>query len=182
MIAAAEELAESVGVSKACRVLTMPRSRLYRERRPKRPPTPRPTPKRALSQEEKVEVRETLNSERFQDCPPREVYATLLDEGIYLCDWRTMYRILEEYGEVRERRNQLQHPVYSKPELLATAPNQVWSWDGRPFGRLINTSLDVTHRQGWVSSPWRFRGPSYSGWSASRGHERVMRRRPTFKR
>jgi putative transposase len=82
-----------------------------------------------LSQEEKVEVHQTLNSERFQDCPPREVYATLLDEGIYLCDWRTMYRILGEYGEVQERRNQLQHPVYSKPELLATAPNQVWSWD-----------------------------------------------------
>jgi putative transposase len=129
MIAAAEELGERVGVSKACRVLTVPRSRLYRERRPKRPPAPRPTPKRALSQEEKVEVHQTLNSERFQDCPPREVYATLLDEGIYLCDWRTMYRILGEYGEVQERRNQLQHPVYSKPELLATAPNQVWSWD-----------------------------------------------------
>jgi putative transposase len=129
MIAAAEELGESVGVSKACRVLTVPRSRLYRERRPKRPPAPRPTSKRALSREEKAEVHQTLNSERFQDCPPREVYATLLDKGIYLCDWRTMYRILGEYGEVQERRNQLQHPVYSKPELLATAPNQVWSWD-----------------------------------------------------
>jgi putative transposase len=129
MIAAAEELGESVGVSKACRVLTVPRSRLYRERRPKMTSAPRPTPKRALSQEEKVEVHQTLNSERFQDYPPREVYATLLDEGIYLCDWRTMYRILGEYGEVQERRNQLQHPIYSKPELLATAPNQVWSWD-----------------------------------------------------
>ena len=129
MIAAAEELGESVGVSKACRVLTVPRSRLYRERRPKRPPAPRPTSKRALSQEEKAGVHQMLNSERFQDSPPREVYATLLDEGIYLCDWRTMYRILGEYGEVQERRNQLQHPVYSKPELLATAPNQVWSWD-----------------------------------------------------
>jgi len=129
MIATAEELGESVGVSKACRVLMVPRSRLYRERRPKRPPAPRPTSKRALSQEEKAEVHQTLNSERFQDSPPREVYATLLDEGIYLCDWRTMYRILGEYGEVQERRNQLQHPVYSKPELLATAPNQVWSWD-----------------------------------------------------
>ena len=129
MIATAEELGESVGMSKACRVLMVPRSRLYRERRPKRPPAPRPTSKRALSQEEKAEVHQTLNSERFQDSPPREVYATLLDEGIYLCDWRTMYRILGEYGEVQERRNQLQHPVYSKPELLATAPNQVWSWD-----------------------------------------------------
>jgi putative transposase len=74
-------------------------------------------------------VRDVLNSERFQDCAPRQVYATLLDEGIYLCHWRSMYRILAEYGEVRERRNQLRHPAYTKPELLATGPNQVWSWD-----------------------------------------------------
>jgi putative transposase len=70
-----------------------------------------------------------LNSERFQDLAPREVYATLLDEGQYLCHWRTMYRILAEHDEVRERRNQLSHPSYQKPELLATGPNQVWSWD-----------------------------------------------------
>jgi hypothetical protein len=62
-----------------------------------------------------------------------------------------MYRILKEYAEVRERRNQLQHPTYVKPELLTTGPNQVWSWDGRPFGRLVNISLDMTHHQGWVS-------------------------------
>jgi len=129
MIEAAEELGESMSVSRACEVLGVPRSHLYRERQPKRPPAPRPTPERALSQEEKGEVHRTLNCERFQDYPPREVYATLLDEGIYLCHWRTMYRILDEYGEVQERRNQLQHPVYSKPELVATAPNQVWSWD-----------------------------------------------------
>jgi putative transposase len=74
-------------------------------------------------------VRQELNSERFQDCAPREVYATLLDEGRYLCSWRSMYRILDEHQEVRERRNQLPHPSYTKPELLATAPNQLWSWD-----------------------------------------------------
>jgi len=74
-------------------------------------------------------VRRVLNSERFQDSVPRQVYATLLDEGEYLCHWRTMYRILDEHGEVRERRNQLQHPVYTKPELLARGPNQLWSWD-----------------------------------------------------
>jgi putative transposase len=74
-------------------------------------------------------VREELNSERFQDCAPREVYGTLLDEGQYLCSWRSMYRILAENQEVRERRNQLRHPHYSKPELLATSPNQLWSWD-----------------------------------------------------
>jgi len=70
-----------------------------------------------------------LHSERFVDRSPAEVYATSLDEGKYLCSERTMYRILAEYGEVRERRNQLQHPAYVKPELLATGPNEVWSWD-----------------------------------------------------
>jgi putative transposase len=70
-----------------------------------------------------------LNSEPFQDCAPREVYATLLDEGQYLCSWSTMYRILKERRQVRERRNQLRHPTYTKPELLATGPNQLWSWD-----------------------------------------------------
>jgi putative transposase len=69
------------------------------------------------------------NSERFLDDAPRQVYATLLDEGIYLCHWRTMYRILEAYAEVRERRNHLQYPAYAKPELLATAPNKLYSWD-----------------------------------------------------
>jgi putative transposase len=74
-------------------------------------------------------VREVLNSERFVDCAPRQVYARLLDEGIYLCSWRTMYRILQAHDEVSERRDQLRHPSYSKPELLATRPNQLWSWD-----------------------------------------------------
>jgi putative transposase len=70
-----------------------------------------------------------LNSERFMDRAPRQVYATLLDDGIYLCHWRTMYRILAAHAEVRERRKQRRHPVYHKPELLAEQPNQVWSWD-----------------------------------------------------
>jgi putative transposase len=74
-------------------------------------------------------VRQTLNSERFQDLAPREVYASLLDEGQYLCHWRTMYRILAAHDEVRERRNQLRHLQYHKPELLATQPNELWSWD-----------------------------------------------------
>jgi len=74
-------------------------------------------------------VREVLNSETFQDKSPREVYATLLDEGRYLCHWSTMYRVLRAHDEVRERRNQLQHPTYTKPELLATGSNQLWSWD-----------------------------------------------------
>ena len=133
MIERAETLGAAVGVSKACQALGLSRSRLYWERAAEREtePTvsaPRTHP-RALNPAEKSKVRETLNSERFQDQAPREVYATLLDEGEYLCHWRTMYRILDEFAEVRERRNQLTHPNYQKPELLATGPKQVWSWD-----------------------------------------------------
>lgn len=112
----------------ACQVLNVPRSSFYAVQKSKQNIKSEPPP-RALSKAEKEEVRRILNSERFQDQPPREVYATLLDEGKYLCHWRTMYRILEECFEVRERRNQLQHPNYKKPELLAAEPNQVWSWD-----------------------------------------------------
>ena len=74
-------------------------------------------------------MHDTLNSERFVDQAPTEVYATLLDAGKYLCSVRTMYRILEEHAELRERRDQLRHPNYEKPVLSATGPNQVWSWD-----------------------------------------------------
>jgi putative transposase len=133
MIAAGEQLAPHIGVSRACQGLGLPRSNLYRARQkasqPEKPVSGRPQPERALSQEEKEQVCQVLNSERFQDSAPRQVYATLLDEGIYHCSWRTMYRILHENDEVRERRNQLRHPAYSKPELLATKPNQLWSWD-----------------------------------------------------
>jgi putative transposase len=87
-----------------------------------------PSP-RALPAVEREAVRDLLNSDRFVDSSPRQAYGTLLDEGQYLCSVSTMYRILQAYKEVRERRNQKQHPVYKKPELLATGPNQVWSWD-----------------------------------------------------
>lgn len=123
------ELAAKIGVKSACEVLNVPRSRVYRDRQAKAEALPRPTPSHALSLAEKVQVRETLNSERFMDQAPRQVYAALLDEGTYLCHWRTMYRILSAHNEVRERRLIRRHPVYKKPELLATAPNQVWSWD-----------------------------------------------------
>jgi putative transposase len=84
---------------------------------------------RALSMDERAAVLAVLNSERFVDCAPRTVYATLLDEEQYLCSWRTMYRILAEADQVRERRNQVRRTGYRAPELLATAPNQLWSWD-----------------------------------------------------
>lgn len=91
------------------------------------PPPPRSP--RALSSQERAHVKAVLNSERFADCAPREVYATLLDEGTYLCSWPTMYRILREANEVRRRRDQVRQGSYSKPELLATRPKELWSWD-----------------------------------------------------
>lgn len=134
MIQAAAELATTQGRMPACAALAVPRSSFYRaQAAPQAPaepePASRPAPPRALSAAEKAQVREALNSARFQDQAPREVYATLLDEERYLCSISTMYRILAEHTEVRERRNQLRHPPYQKPELLATGPNQVWSWD-----------------------------------------------------
>ncbi len=126
-----EVLASRVGVARACDTLAVPRCQVYRARRPRseKPAVIRPTPTRALSVAEKTVVRETLHSERFADLAPREVYATLLDEQRYLCSVATMYRLLRENQAIRERRNQLRHPAYTKPELLATGPKQVWSWD-----------------------------------------------------
>lgn len=128
---AVEELEPVVGTTPACRAVGVARSTLYRWRRPPetRPPKPRPKPARALSAPERETVLEVLHSERFVDCSPAQVWATLLDEGRYLASERTMYRILAEQGESRERRNQLVHPSYAKPELLASRPNELWSWD-----------------------------------------------------
>lgn len=129
MIETATVLAKTSGVSAACELLGVPRSSFYRAQQPKVPPAPRPTPARALSEGERNEVRQILNSERFVDQTPRQVYATLLDEAIYLCHWRTMYRILDSHQEVKERRNQRQHPPAVIPQLESTGPNQLWSWD-----------------------------------------------------
>jgi putative transposase len=131
---AVHQLAPAVGIESACDVLGVARASFYRQRPVCGPTLPvpvtvRPAPARALSSEERQTVRAVLNSERFQDCSPAAIQATLLDEGQYLCSTRTLYRVLEEDGATRERRNQLIHPPYHKPELLATAPNQLWSWD-----------------------------------------------------
>jgi len=136
---AVTHLSPTVGVLAACDFLGVPRASFYRLRpvlgpSPEPAPEPaspasRPTPARALSPAERDAVLAVLHEARFQDRPPAAVQATLLDEGRYLCSPRTMYRILEQRGESRERRDQLVHPAYHKPELLATAPNQLWSWD-----------------------------------------------------
>jgi putative transposase len=126
-----EELAPIVGTRPACRALGVAAATIYRRRRP---PTPRrsparSTPARALSEGERETVLAELHSPRFVDCSPAQVWATLLDEGRYLASERTMYRLLAANGELRERRDQLRHPAYARPELLAERPNELWSWD-----------------------------------------------------
>ena len=118
-----------VGVVAACVALSVSRASYYRAQKPKPAPKPRPRPRRALSGEERVRVLATLDSEPFVDLAPAQVYAKLLEDGEYLCSTRTMYRVLAAAGQVRERRAQRRHPAYVKPQLVATAPNQVWSWD-----------------------------------------------------
>ena len=129
---AAERLGKEVGVRQACKALCVPRASLYRRRQAASSPAVQTDPRRpprALSPQERQQVKDVLYSERHRDASPREVYARLLDEDRYLCSVRTMYRVLNEDGAARERRDQLRHPVYTKPELLATGVNQVWSWD-----------------------------------------------------
>ncbi|CCE23638.1 Integrase, catalytic region [Methylotuvimicrobium alcaliphilum 20Z] len=124
------ELSREVGVKAACEALNFNRASFYRAQQDRSSwPVERPRPPLALSTDEEPHVLAHLHSERFMDRSPYQVYAALLDEGVYLCSISTLYRILVRHQEVRERRNQLRRPNYTKPELLATAPNQVWSWD-----------------------------------------------------
>ena len=119
----------TVSVVSSCHALGVSRATYYRWRSPKYGPHPARKSPRALSADEKQRVLSTLRSQRFCDQAPAQVVAALLDEGTYLCSERTMYRLLEANGEVRERRAQLRHPSYQRPELLATGPRQLWSWD-----------------------------------------------------
>ena len=127
-----EELTPIIGTRPACRALGASAATIYCRRRPRAPrqSRPRPTPPRALSGPERAAVLVELYSQRFVDSSPAQVWATLLDEDTYLCSERTMYRLLAaRHGSVRERRDQLTHPAYAKPELLAERPNELWSWD-----------------------------------------------------
>lgn len=129
---AAQTAIPDLDLRSACRALSVSRATIYGRRArlagPK-PSSPRKPHPRALNADQRAEVLTTLNSDRFCDQAPCQVYATLLDEGSYLCSVRTMYRVLTAHQMVRQRRDQLRRPVYSPPQLLATAPNQVWSWD-----------------------------------------------------
>ena len=118
-----------VGIVAACLTLGVSRASYYRAQKPKREPKPRPRPARALTDEERARVLATLDDKPFMDKAPAQVYAKLLEDGEYLCSERTMYRVLAEHDQVRERRAQRRHPEFVKPQLVATAPNQVWSWD-----------------------------------------------------
>jgi putative transposase len=160
---AVEQLAPTAGTGPACVALGVCRASWYRRRTPKQEqpvaPVSRREVLRALSEGEREAVLAQLHSARFVDRSPAEVWASLLDEGTYLCSVRTMYRILSANEEVRERRNQSRQTHYARPELLATAPNQVWSWD---FTRLkgpvkwsyyhLYTILDIFSRYvvGWM--------------------------------
>ena len=155
-------LSTEIGIKPACDAFGTVRSGFYRGQGPAKKSAPRPSPPRTLSSEERQAVLATLHSDRFVDTAPATIYATLLDEGRYHCSIRTLYRILEERAEVKERRNQLRHPVYQKPELLATAPNQVWSWDiSKLLGPVkwsycyLYVILDIFSRYvvGWMVAP-----------------------------
>lgn len=135
---AVASISPQVGVAPACRALDVPRAAFYRHGAlragapapaPEATPPRRPGPPRSLSPLERQEALDMLNGERFADCAPIQAYFELLDESRYYCSPRTMYRILDENRQVRERRDQLRHPAYAAPELLAVQPNEVWSWD-----------------------------------------------------
>jgi putative transposase len=133
---AVAELAPQIGVRAACDAVGTTQAGYYRRHR-KSPVPERPAPvphrdrhqPRALAQQEQQAILGVLHSERFVDFAPGEVWATLLDEGVYLGSISTFYRLLRRADETGERRRQATHPATVKPELVATAPNQVWSWD-----------------------------------------------------
>lgn len=156
------ELGPRLGVAPTCLALGVPRASFYRQQRPRPEPRPQPAPPRALTDADRQAVLDVLHEPRFMDLAPAQVYATLLDEGRYLCSERTFYRVLAKNEEARERRDQCRHPRYAAPELLATRPNQLWSWD---ITRLLGPTkwtyyylyvlLDVFSRcvVGWTVAP-----------------------------
>jgi putative transposase len=129
VIATVTQIGPQLGIAPTCAALGLPRATYYRRRRPRHVPPRRRLSPRALTADEQRTVLARLHEPRFVDLAPAEVYATLLDEGAYLCSERTMYRLLARRAEVRERRDQLRHPRSAAPELLARRPNELWSWD-----------------------------------------------------
>lgn len=165
MIAAAQELAPQLNqVRESCDVLGVSRASYYRAIAPpkKREPRKPVRPSNALSEAERQQVLDVLHSEAYIDCPPAAVFNSLLDKGEYLASERTMYRILADNDEVKERRAQRRHPQYAKPELIATGPNQVWCWDITKIKGAVKwlyfhlyVMLDIFSRcvVGWMLAP-----------------------------
>jgi len=158
----AVEVVDEVGVAPTMDALGLSRATFYRWRQGRPLRAPRPKPPRDLSPEETQAVLDVLHEPRFVDLPPAEVWAILLDEGRWLGSIRTFYRILTAHQEVKERRDQRRHPEYAKPELLATGPNQVWSWDITKLKGPVKWSyfhlyviLDIFSRYvvGWMVAP-----------------------------
>ena len=129
MTAMALEACNEYGITEASTAFGVSRATLHRLRNPKPKQKAKKYNHRRLTDLEEQRVLDILTNDRFVDESVPEIYATILDEGTYLCSQRTMYRVLERHQAVRERRDQCHHPAYTKPELLATGPNQVWSWD-----------------------------------------------------
>lgn len=136
MVELVQQASEQIGVRQACEALGLAPATFYRRIQPANTEPKRnvtvPKPRlsvRAITRAERERVIEVMHSERFRDEPVPQVYATLLDEGVYLCSMASMYRILRERGETSERRALKEHTPAKRPELLASAPNEVWSWD-----------------------------------------------------
>jgi putative transposase len=159
-----DDLEAVTSTKQACALLGASRATRYRRRRPPRlgPPPPRPTPPNALSEAERQRILAVLRSPEYCDLAPAQVWARLLDDGIYLCSISTMYRLLAIAGENRERRRQRTHPARKKPELIATAPNRVWSWDitklqgptrGTYYELFVIIDIFSRYVVGWMVSP-----------------------------
>jgi transposase InsO family protein len=190
------ELEAVTSTSAACDLLGVSRATRYRRRRPPvaGPPAPRPAPPNKLTEAERQRVLTVLRSDEYCDLAPAQVWARLLDDGIYLCSISTMYRLLAVAGENRERRRQRIHPATKKPELIATAPNQCWSWDitklqgpERGVYYELFVIIDVRHeapsdRVGWKDPPAACRSRSLKlgaarSWERRGGWEQPRRRR-----
>ena len=127
---ALEDVPANLSVAEACRTLGASRATLYRHTSLPTPPSPRlGQPPRTLSPDEVSTLHRVLHEERFMDQPPAEIFAQLLSEGTYVASIRTMYRYLDRWGEVHERRNQRPGGPHAMPSLTATAPDQIWTWD-----------------------------------------------------
>ena len=158
------ELVEVCSTSQACRLLGKPRATHYRRQRPPvlGPRRPRPAPANGLSEPERQHILDVLRSPEFCDLAPAQVWARLLDDGVYLCSISTMYRLLAVAGENRERRRQRTHPAKTKPELIAHRPNQVWSWDitklqgptrGVYYDLFVIIDIYSRYVAGWMVAP-----------------------------